>query len=123
MKELAHKLNLLLSQDYEYWKQRSRVLWLSEGDRNTKFFHCQASMRHKKNHITGLFDSEGVWQETNEGIGDVVFDYFTKMFSAGTYDVDHMRDVVDLILSAVTRDMNIELCAPYHADEIKVALY
>lgn len=41
------------------WKQRSRCKWLSEGDKNTRFFHAYASARLRKNMIASL-DHEGV---------------------------------------------------------------
>ncbi|KAL5837394.1 hypothetical protein ACOSQ3_014563 [Xanthoceras sorbifolium] len=38
-----------------FWRQRSRVAWLQDGDRNTRFFHSQTSKRKKNNVIEGLF--------------------------------------------------------------------
>jgi hypothetical protein len=36
------------------WRQRSRILWLKEGDCNSKFFHVKASARRRKSFIQSI---------------------------------------------------------------------
>ncbi|ONI13814.1 hypothetical protein PRUPE_4G246900 [Prunus persica] len=43
--------------------QKSRLRWLQEGDRNTKFFHLTTIIRRRRNRIERLKDNEGVWVE------------------------------------------------------------
>ena len=43
--------------------QRSRVNWLTDGDRNTAFFHSHATKRQEHNRILGLENGEEVWCE------------------------------------------------------------
>ncbi|TYH10966.1 hypothetical protein ES288_A07G220900v1 [Gossypium darwinii] len=38
LKALRIKLGKLLDEEEKYWAQRSRIQWLKEGDRNTRFF-------------------------------------------------------------------------------------
>ncbi|XP_062028884.1 uncharacterized protein LOC133744870 [Rosa rugosa] len=43
--ELSFKLDGLLNDEHAYWKQRAKVTWLKDGDRNSKYFHRKASNR------------------------------------------------------------------------------
>ncbi|KAJ1432733.1 Endonuclease/exonuclease/phosphatase [Sesbania bispinosa] len=60
-KKLLEEYDEVLRLHELYWQQRSRALWLQEGDKNTKFFHNKASMRQKHNTITKLKNDSGEW--------------------------------------------------------------
>ena len=64
------------------WKQRSRNKWLKEGDKNTKYFHCRANQRNRRNLIIGLKDDNGTWVEDEANLGKVVERYFEQIFTS-----------------------------------------
>ncbi|KAJ9184743.1 hypothetical protein P3X46_004439, partial [Hevea brasiliensis] len=57
----GHKLQEVLSEEEIFWKQRSKIFRLKEGDSNTHFFHAQASSRRRSNYVEALQDSKGHW--------------------------------------------------------------
>lgn len=63
-----------------YWAQRSRIRWLKERDRNTRFFHIRATCRARKNYLDGIRDEEGRWIIDTKGICDVACAFFEGLF-------------------------------------------
>ena len=59
MKTLQEEINLLLDKEATMWRQRAKILWLKDGDKNTKFFHSKASQRRRRNYIIRLLDAGG----------------------------------------------------------------
>lgn len=60
---LRKEINKLLVREEIMWSQRSRVLWIKWGDRNTKFFRATTSQRRRRNRIWGIHNASGEWQE------------------------------------------------------------
>lgn len=75
------KLNDILLHEEVYWKQRAKLMWLEEGDSNTKFFHASATARRKTNHVDRLQTDAGVLVDDYQGMCRVVKDYYTSIFS------------------------------------------
>ncbi|XP_024156142.1 uncharacterized protein LOC112164137 [Rosa chinensis] len=118
--ELETKLNDLLYHEHNYWQQRSRVMWLTDGDLNTRFFHHRASNRKKRNAISGLFNNDGVWCTEDSDLENIVLDYFGTLFS--TSSPKNMDLFTNLFPQVVTGEMNSELVREFGEEEILQAL-
>jgi hypothetical protein len=53
---LNQKLTTLLHQQMLYWRQRQTIMWVKLGDENSRFFHANATIKHRRNLITTLED-------------------------------------------------------------------
>ncbi|XXG88295.1 hypothetical protein AAC387_Pa12g0523 [Persea americana] len=51
-----------LKQKETHWRQKSRICWLQEGDKSSKFFHAYAKARGVSNRIDKI-SSNGDWIE------------------------------------------------------------
>ena len=58
---LQAELNEWLLRNEILWKQKSREVWLKEGDKNSKFFHLSAIIRKRRNSIHALKNDSGEW--------------------------------------------------------------
>ncbi|XP_074315032.1 uncharacterized protein LOC141651208 [Silene latifolia] len=119
-RKLVGEVTELCRQEEQFWRQRSRALWLKEGDRNTTFFHKQAGQRKAKNHIHRLLDDEGVVRQGDEEVARVATKYFTELFAANPER--DFGDVMGGMEGRVNEGMNNVLRQPYCAEEVLDAL-
>ena len=119
--DLRREVNVLMEKEEIFWRQRSRVSWLSAGDRNTKFFHACASQRKRTNQINGLRDENGVMQSDQQVISNIAVECFHQLFNSSRPDC--IQEVVNHVDSVVTPDMHESLLRQFTVEEIQRALF
>ena len=120
MRQLEKEINLLMDKEVKMWAQRLRVLWLKDGDKNTRFFHSKASQRRRKNYINGLFDDSGSWTTHPTRISATVLNFYQQLFTSS--NSSGFEAVLDSISQWVTAKMNDLLIAEFTSEEIEKAL-
>ena len=117
---LRWEINDLLDDEEIYWGQRAKAHQLKEGDKNTSFFHAQASERRKQNTILGIWDSQGRWCDGKDSIAQAAINYFGNIYaSASPSGID---EVTDAIPTRVTAEMNESLNRNFTREEVVIAL-
>ena len=116
---MKKELNKWLYVEEDMWHQWSRNNWLSTGDKNTTFFHTNASNRLQRNAINRVLDSDNTWQEDEEQIYRTFLDNYKQLFTSS-------RPIVEELLKAihkkVTDRMNASLLRNFNAHEVEKAL-
>lgn len=84
----------------EYWRLKSRSLWLEAGDRNTSFFHQQYRARLTRNHIAEIKTSEGIVCKGFNQVKAAAETHFRNLYREETHNND--EEVVDFIANIPT---------------------
>ncbi|KAH1083695.1 hypothetical protein J1N35_023456 [Gossypium stocksii] len=59
--ELHREIKEVLKHEELLWFQKSKSIWLRNGDRNTSYFHSRTLAKRKRNKIKGLIIENGDW--------------------------------------------------------------
>ena len=76
---MRHRISELVSGEESMMKQRSRVLWLAEGDRNTAYFHAKAKERSRKNKLLSLRKEDGTYASSQAELEQVAINFYTTL--------------------------------------------
>jgi len=101
---------ILLKQHENYWKQREKQFWLQRGDQNTRYFHLMAISRRKKNTISQLKDQSGSWFDWENGLSDLIVNYYNNLFKTQQGPFSVITDIVD---RKVSDEINEDLKRPF----------
>ena len=121
IKRTESEIDEWLYREEMMWRQRSRITWLREGDRNTEFFHRRATWRRKKNKITKLRKGDGSWTEREEEIHQEINSFFKELYKKD--EQVEPTGLLDLIPQRVDERMNASLTKEVTDEEIGDALF
>jgi hypothetical protein len=115
-KSLQEALHEQLLREEILWKQKSRELWLTCTDLNTKFFHASTACRRRYNSISFLKTTDGAVLNSRNDIGTYMVNHFTNLFSTTSpvFD-DSLNDLFDVVIND---EENSVLCAI--PDEVEI---
>lgn len=105
---VIHDLKWQLKKEWDkeeiFWKQKSRVTWLNNGDKNTKFFHASVMQRRACNRISGIEVDNGNWTSDPQEVKAEFHRFFSGIFTVGPNL--QMHDTVEVIPHKITAAMN-----------------
>eukprot|EP00253_Pinus_taeda_P002878 PITA_02878 len=78
-KSLEKELMEKEKQEEMLWKKKSRIRWLKEGEKNTKFFHNTTIQRRMHNNITHIQNEQGAKLEKHEEIEAELLNHFKQV--------------------------------------------
>ncbi|XP_060969989.1 uncharacterized protein LOC115713780 [Cannabis sativa] len=110
----------VLDQREAFWKQRSKQLWLKEGDQNSSYFHKTATTRKRHNQIDRLQDGHGNWVYWENGLPMEITSYFNNLFQSagGTF-----QEIIDCVNTSIPEIAHEEFRQPVTEEEVKRAVF
>jgi ribonuclease HI/exonuclease III len=105
-----------------YWRQKSRSLWLKEGDRNTAYFHKQTEARKHHNAVMEVQIRDTTITDP-EGIKQAAYETFEKLYTAPKdVELNQQTYPINLIPTLISAETNNKLTRDITQQEIKEAL-
>ncbi|GAU23111.1 hypothetical protein TSUD_305580 [Trifolium subterraneum] len=99
--ELQQQLTTTLYQEECLWYQKSRGKWITDGDRNTKYYHSKTIVRRRRNKIVSLRSETGDWIEDQEILINMAMNFYINLYHED-------KPVCDPVVSWTTYPQNLE---------------
>ncbi|XP_019438892.1 PREDICTED: uncharacterized protein LOC109344584 [Lupinus angustifolius] len=111
----------VLGMEEEFWREKSRINWHTQGDRNTAFFHRITKIRQVAKSMNLLRHNEVILSDQEE-IANHALNYFVDLFASPNVTSANSL-IADVIPSIVSDDENYMLVKDPSVDEIKGAVF
>ncbi|XP_057856257.1 uncharacterized protein LOC131065688 [Cryptomeria japonica] len=121
--EVLVKYHKIIRREEEFWKQRSRSLWLKAGERNTRFFHMN-TMKHKASNRISKLKIGGTEMRKDHEIRKEARNFFTSLVLADFGLDGHSQSaILENIPSTINEDQNKALVAIPSEEEVKKVVF
>jgi DNA-binding NtrC family response regulator len=125
LRRLENKLQIELSETLKkeelMWYQRSRAKWLTDGDRNTRYYHLKTVNRRRKNNVIMLKNEQGQWVDQVEELQGMATNFYMKLFSNNQINREWLQTAITY--PTLEQEERNRLAAPVSQDEVKNAMF
>ena len=113
----------MCKQEEIFWRPKSRVQWLKEGERNTKFFHRSTIANKTHNRIPSIKDEDGQIHQSHEEIEAVLVKHFRDIAKENFPGREpFIKNLIKHIPKLVSREDNCNLNRPVTEKDISEVL-
>jgi len=107
-------------QEETLWKQKSRVQWLKEGEKNSKFFHRSTLDYRNVNKILNLKNDSGDTLHNHREISSLLTEHFKHIAQESDIDrAEAINTLTQSIPKVVTKDQNLALLKEISMEEVE----
>ncbi|XP_057853082.2 uncharacterized protein LOC131063316 [Cryptomeria japonica] len=121
---LKDQYSEILKRDELYWKEKSRELWIADGELNTKKFNASSKAKRLNNKIGSIKDGNGNVCTLQKDIEQSAIDYFTGLLGSGNIDTNSTYSLIDEVIETLLTDEDCAMLqAPSTLEDIKNATF
>ena len=95
IRDLECSLSSLAMQEAEGAKIRSRVKWIEEGEKPTRYFFCREQQRAAKNTFDSLLNSHGLETSAQDEMEAILVDFYKVLYSRDSLDLQAQGSLID----------------------------
>lgn len=106
--------------EVEFYRQKASIQQLTEGDKNTKFFHCLVKGRRQRLQLKRIKRSNKSWAKEDAQIAEEVVYFYKNQFTGLPYFVEFL--FLQYILSMITEEENEMLNACFNEEDVRKAV-
>ncbi|KAL4588964.1 hypothetical protein LXL04_001865 [Taraxacum kok-saghyz] len=110
-----------LSEEESLLRQKAKLNWLKDGDRNTKYYHKVIKEKQYRNRINSITDGEGIVHGADK-VTEVALEYFSDFLGKSIY-MEPISSPNDLFTNTLSADDANWMIRPVNDEEIKQALF
>lgn len=120
--EVQEQLTQIKRAEEVKWRLKSRETWLKEGDKNTAYFHKQATVKKSRNIVTSITDSQGSRHDDQDSIKEAAFHHYKNLLTENGDDRDYTTFLQHLS-RRITAEENERMNREITEEEVKKAIW
>ena len=117
VRELKKEIDELVDKEYRMWFQRSKVLYTTNGEQNSKYFHCRATQRKRKNLILKIRKADEEWSSDMGQVTETLTTYFQELYTSA--NLPPCAAATNSINQVISEEMNEQLSREFQAWEVQ----